>query len=135
MVADVEFLDLGHAGEGDDIACCQAVAGGDDEADGFGVDGSKVRTIQVNLLVKAEQIAPGTQQGEQPCLLVHYYDAENRQVGIEGMGPWLGSFAWQRFKSSLRVPPQAQMAVLLIGLNGATGRMSIDDVSLKASSR
>lgn len=31
------------------------------------------------------------------------------------------------------VPPKAREAVLRIGLNGATGTLSIDDVRLKAS--
>jgi protein-L-isoaspartate(D-aspartate) O-methyltransferase len=102
---------------------------------GFGINGSKVKKLRVSLWVQAEQIVPGEQSFERPFLAVHYYDTENRQVRIEGLGPWLGTLPWKRYRSDLDVPPQAHMAVLLIGMNGATGRMSVADISVKAIPR
>jgi len=91
----------------------------------FGVDGAKVKTLRLSLRIKAQKILPGG------SLAIHYYDAENRQVDVEEWGPFLGSFPWRRFVNDIPVHPKAKEAVLLIGLNGATGKMSIDDVSLK----
>jgi protein-L-isoaspartate(D-aspartate) O-methyltransferase len=101
----------------------------------FGVDGSKVEKLRISLWVKTVRVVP--QLIEQPFLFVFFVDADNRAVGPdpERIGPWLGSIPWQRFKSDLRVPPQAHMAVMLIGLNGATGSMSVDDVTIKAIPR
>jgi len=97
---------------------------------GIGVNGLRVKSLRLSLWVKAERAQVGEQPTELPGLVLHFYDGDSRQVGSSAVGPWLGSFRWKRFMAEAAVPPQAQVAILSIGLNGGTGSLSVDDVKL-----
>jgi protein-L-isoaspartate(D-aspartate) O-methyltransferase len=97
---------------------------------GIGVNGLRVKSLHVTIWVKAEDAHPGDQASELPGLVLHFYDSDSRYVGSSTVGPWLGSFHWRHVKAEARVPLQAQVAILSIGLNGGTGRLSVDDVKL-----
>ena len=60
---------------------------------------------------------------------------DGRIVGEGTLGPWRGSFAWKKTSTRIRVPPQAREAILRIGLLGATGEVSVDEVSLTVTKR
>jgi protein-L-isoaspartate(D-aspartate) O-methyltransferase len=97
---------------------------------GIALDGEQVRSLQVSLLVKLENARPGPVVHEQPALVIHFYDAERQPLGERFLGPWKGSFGWRRFAGELPVPEKTQEAILRVGLNGATGRMGVDDLRL-----
>lgn len=97
---------------------------------GIGVNGLRVKSLRVSLWVKAERAQAGDQPSELPGLALHFYDSESRPVGSSTVGPWLGSFRWKRITGEAKVPPQAQVAILSIGLNGGTGSLSVDDVKV-----
>ena len=65
-----------------------------------------------------------------PAVSLHFYDANHQPLGEHLLGPWLGSFAWKRVTAEVRVPPQTYEAVFRVGLNGATGRLCVDDIRL-----
>ena len=48
------------------------------------------------------------------------------------IGNFRGTFDWRAFEDKVRVPPQAREAILRIGLHGATGEISFDQVKLEA---
>jgi protein-L-isoaspartate(D-aspartate) O-methyltransferase len=97
---------------------------------GIGISGLRVKSVRITLWVKAERAQPGEQPTELPGLSLHFYDGDSRYVGRSAIKPWLGSFAWKRFTADVPVPPQAQVAIVSIGLNGGTGSVSVDDVKL-----
>jgi protein-L-isoaspartate(D-aspartate) O-methyltransferase len=99
----------------------------------FGVDGRTVRLLEVSLWVRGNQLRPGPTEGDQPKAIVEFYDANRAPVRHEGLGPWSGSFDWKRQSTRMRVPPTARLAVVGIGLFGATGQLALDDVQLTAS--
>jgi protein-L-isoaspartate(D-aspartate) O-methyltransferase len=102
----------------------------------LGIDGSRVRSLRISLMVKAEDAVGGVEKYERPGLVILFFDADNRKVGEGDLGPWLGTFAWRRFTApDIRVPKQTHMAMIQIGLRGATGRLSVDDVRLTPHSR
>src|SRR5205807_4133252 len=101
----------------------------------LGIDGAQVRSIRISLLVKLEGALPGTQAGEQPALAVSFFDSENQALKSEYVGPWRGTFNWKRFSREVKVPKETKMAMIQVGLRGATGRMSVDDVRLSSSAR
>lgn len=101
----------------------------------FAIDGSHVGRLKISLAVKLENARPGSAAHERPGLIVHFYDAERQPIGEEYLGPWGGSFGWKRVSGDLPVPANAQEAILRIGLNGATGRMGVDDVRMTALPR
>ena len=48
--------------------------------------------------------------------------------------PIFGTFDWTERKARLRVPPTARLAVMQIGLYGAIGEVSYDDIKVSAAS-
>jgi protein-L-isoaspartate(D-aspartate) O-methyltransferase len=99
------------------------------------LDGESIGSLQVSLLVMLENARPGPLTMERPALVIHFFDSERRPLGEQYLGPWQGSFGWKRFKGDLPVPREARDAIVRIGLNGATGRMGVDDVKLVARAR
>jgi protein-L-isoaspartate(D-aspartate) O-methyltransferase len=97
---------------------------------GIAVDGEHVRSLQVSLMVKLENAKPGPLAHEQPAFLIFFYDAERQPLGEHFLGPWKGSFKWRRVTGELPVPEKTQEAIVRVGLNGATGRMGVDDIQL-----
>jgi len=102
---------------------------------GFAVDGRKVRELDVSLYVKAEGIRPGQNVRQLPKLAITFYDENRATVSEAVMGPWRDTFDWRTEKVRLKVPARAREAILRIGLLGAVGKISFDDVRLRAVDR
>jgi protein-L-isoaspartate(D-aspartate) O-methyltransferase len=96
----------------------------------FGVDGRTVRQLVVSLWVRGSQLQAGQTERQQPKAIVEFYDSNRAPVGHAGLGPWSGSFGWTRQTTRVRVPPTTRLAVLGIGLFGATGQVAVDDVQV-----
>jgi protein-L-isoaspartate(D-aspartate) O-methyltransferase len=103
-------------------ARCQALQG-------FAVDGRQVKGLQVSLWVRGQDIRPIGREG-QPLLGILFYDENRALVGEEIVGPWRGTFPWQRQAAAIRVPLKAREAVIRIGLFGATGELSLDAIEV-----
>jgi protein-L-isoaspartate(D-aspartate) O-methyltransferase len=100
---------------------------------GFAVDGRKVKAINVSLYVRGRDLRRGPKAEDVPALAIIFYD-ENRSAAGRGIvGPWTGTFGWQRETKRIEVPPRAREAVLCIGMFGAVGEISFDDIELKAA--
>jgi protein-L-isoaspartate(D-aspartate) O-methyltransferase len=98
---------------------------------GMALDGSRIGALRISLMVKRENVAAGRESWEQPGLAVHFFDAQRRYLpNVGSMGPWTGRSDWQRQTAEIKVPPNAREAAIRVGLNGGTGRLSIDDVRL-----
>jgi protein-L-isoaspartate(D-aspartate) O-methyltransferase len=99
------------------------------------LDGKRVRALRLSFQVKADEARPGSQAHEVPAVSIHFFDVDHRPLGEQVLGPWVGTFYWRPFAAEVRVPPQTYEAVLRIGLNGATGRLSVDDLRLTPRAR
>lgn len=97
---------------------------------GFPIDGRKVAFVNLSLDVKVDEAKPGPQSFERPALYIHFYDSIRREVGSFQVGPWLRPQDWERDGRRFAVPVNAREAILRVGLNGATGKMSVDDIKL-----
>ncbi|HEV3449543.1 MAG TPA: hypothetical protein VG099_33205, partial [Gemmataceae bacterium] len=95
-----------------------------------GIDGSRVQKINISLWVRAD----GTTRG-QPSLRISFYDTNNHALGGHNIGPWVGTFRWKRASKEINVPKDAVMGMIQVGLRGATGRLSIDDVRMTYTAR
>ena len=95
-----------------------------------GIDGSRVQKVNLSLLVKAEGAGGGL-----PSLRISFYDGENRSLGNDNIGPWRGTFKWKRVAKEIKVPKDAVMGMIQVGLRGATGQLSIDDVRMSYTPR
>ncbi|MFP6765903.1 MAG: protein-L-isoaspartate(D-aspartate) O-methyltransferase [Planctomycetaceae bacterium] len=97
---------------------------------GLAIDGRKVAFVNISLDVNMEETQPGPKSFERPALYLHFYDSIRREVGSFRVGPWLRPQDWERDGRRFAVPVQAREAIIRVGLNGATGRMSIDNARL-----
>jgi protein-L-isoaspartate(D-aspartate) O-methyltransferase len=100
---------------------------------GFGVDGRKVAKLRLSFSVRGHDISPGQQPEQQPGAVITFYDDRRATVGevnvaLSGITP-----DWQpREEKTITVPLKAREAILRIGLLGATGEMSLDNLKLSA---
>jgi protein-L-isoaspartate(D-aspartate) O-methyltransferase len=99
---------------------------------GFAVDGREVSVLELTYWARANDIRPGSRPDEWPRIIVTFYDDRRAVVGQESTPPFVGSFAWQEKRAQLRVPLRAREAIIRIGLLGALGELSLDDISLSS---
>jgi protein-L-isoaspartate(D-aspartate) O-methyltransferase len=98
---------------------------------GFPVDGREVAHLELSASVRSDRVlmlpfdaSPG------PTLVVTFYDESRRDLGSQWIGPFRGTRPWQSVRKRIRVPFESREAILRIGLFGATGRISFDDVQM-----
>ncbi len=99
---------------------------------GFGVDGRRVRRLNVTLQVRGRDVRPGLSPRDLPALVITFYDDNRAALGEAGIGPWRGTFPWQMQSARIDVPGRARAAVVRIGLLGAVGEISFDAIRLEA---
>lgn len=95
------------------------------------LDGRVISTIQISLAVRGRKIHNSEETG-QAAVFLQFYDAERRLMPAQMLGPWDGSFEWKTVSKSIAIPENAREAILRVGLNGAVGRLSVDNVRLAA---
>ncbi|HID22940.1 MAG TPA: protein-L-isoaspartate(D-aspartate) O-methyltransferase, partial [Planctomycetaceae bacterium] len=102
---------------------------------GFAVDGRHVSGLDVSLWVRVHAVRPGRTSQEVPALALYFYDRIRRSIGWGAVGPWTRRSGWRRRSKTIRVPVEAREAIVRVGLNGAIGRIDIDDVQLRPALR
>ena len=102
---------------------------------GFGVDGRKVGRLDVSAWVRTTDVRPGQTRDMLPMIGVTFYDESRREVGQSWMGPWHGTSKWHRREKQIAVPIGAREGILRIGLFGAVGEASFDDVRMEPVAR
>ena len=119
------FVTFENAEPGRFAQCLQAMA----------LDGRKIASIMVAISVKGKQLRQGDNVDEQSALVINFFDADRKPIGMVHLGPWQGTFDWQEVSKELQVPPAAREAIMHIGLNGGLGSLSIDNIRLSAVQR
>lgn len=100
---------------------------------GGSIDGARIRSIQFACRYRTDGIRPGSQRHERAGASIHFYDAQRRVIGEETLGPWSGTTDWTDISRRFAVPQEAREFIVRIGLNGATGRLWVDEISLTLS--
>ncbi|MEM6798341.1 MAG: protein-L-isoaspartate(D-aspartate) O-methyltransferase [Planctomycetota bacterium] len=100
---------------------------------GFPVDGRKISELAIAFHVKGEGIRFGQTRKQWPLVVVTYYDDRRAAIDEAIVGPFQGSFDWTRKKAKLPVPLRARDAIIRIGLLGAIGEISFDDLQVSAA--
>jgi protein-L-isoaspartate(D-aspartate) O-methyltransferase len=98
---------------------------------GLALDGRQIRVVQISATVRGSQLRAGQTPEQLPVVSVVFYDQSRAIIGRNYIGPWRGTFDWQRKSGQVSVPPQTREAIVHLGLFGGTGVLDIDDVSLK----
>jgi protein-L-isoaspartate(D-aspartate) O-methyltransferase len=99
---------------------------------GFAVDGRQVQQIELTAWVKCQDVRAGRNNDELPVLLVSFYDPNRRTIGARWIGPFRDSQDWRRESEAIRVPRDAREGFVRLGMFGATGEISFDDVRVQA---
>jgi len=99
----------------------------------FGVDGRKVEAVVVGLWIRQESIGSGERLGDDPGLVVDFLGdpLQLRTVRRGSLGPWktVGR-EWTHVARRLPIPPETRLAILSVGLLGATGLLEVDNMTV-----
>jgi protein-L-isoaspartate(D-aspartate) O-methyltransferase len=95
----------------------------------MGIDGSRVGALKFELKYRADKIVDGSQPFEKAGLQVSFHNFR-RLMGDVIAIHCDGSSEWRTAAGKVDVPEDAREIVIRIGLNGATGKLLLDDVSL-----
>ncbi len=135
-VRQMKVVDAEHAPDGQRIAVfsndepgrgCRALQG-------FAIDGRKIHELEVSCMVKASNVSVGVAPDQLPQFAIIFLDENRAPAGHVAVGPWRGTFGWQKKTGKLKVPATAREAIVNIGLIGGTGEVSYDDIQMKVSS-
>ncbi|MFN5709550.1 MAG: protein-L-isoaspartate(D-aspartate) O-methyltransferase [Planctomycetota bacterium] len=99
---------------------------------GIAIDGRFVTKMRFGGRVRYRNVKPGLDDDDLPYLALSFYDKNRKEISTEYFGPFTGSQeSWKDLEKEIRVPVGAREAILRIGLFGATGSISFDDMVLK----
>ena len=99
---------------------------------GFAIDGRDVHELELNSMVRGRNIGAGPSPDQLPQFAIIFLDDSRAPIGQHvQIGPWRGTFGWQRKTGRIKVPVQAREGIVNIGLLGATGEVSYDDVQVR----
>jgi len=99
---------------------------------GFAVDGRKVVQLRLSAWVRGRDIRPGQNAKQLPTIVIAFYDENRLPVGEAVFSTWRGTFDWQSETRPLNVPQKAREAIMRIGLLGAVGEISFDEIKVTA---
>lgn len=102
---------------------------------GMAIDGRKIGSVAISLQVRVKDIRPGSEPIAKPMLAIHFYDQLRKEIDTQVVGPWLRDTDWDLVGGTVSVPEKAREAIIRIGLNGATGRLDVDDIKFRPKPR
>lgn len=102
---------------------------------GMAIDGRKIGSVSIALQVRVEKIRPGSESFQKPMFVIHFYDQNRKEIESLVIGPWLRDTDWDTVGGVIPVPKETREAIIRIGLNGATGRLDIDDIKFRPKPR
>lgn len=99
------------------------------------IDGTKVGTLQFRLRYKTDGVVSGVQSHESAALVIHFYDETRKNFENAVIGPWANTHDWTTAAKNIAVPIKAREMIVRIGLNGAAGKLWLDDISMTPKPR
>jgi len=98
---------------------------------GFAIDGRQVHQLELSAMVKTDKIEWGRALDERPQFGITLYDENRKELGNFLLGPYHGTSDWSRTSKVFDIPKNAREGLVRIGLFGAKGTISFDDVQMK----
>ncbi len=99
---------------------------------GVALDGRQVRRVRLSAEVKFANVKPGIDRDELPAVAIRFFDDQHSLLGTQWLGTFHGTHAWKQESRVFRVPTECREAIVSIGLFGATGGISFDQIQLQA---
>jgi protein-L-isoaspartate(D-aspartate) O-methyltransferase len=97
------------------------------------LDGRRVRRLDVSLWVKTSNCRAGLSAEQLPHLELVLFNEQRSMIGTRTLGPWRGSSGWAKKRLQVKVPREARLAGVAVGMSGATGQLSIDHLRIEAA--
>lgn len=98
---------------------------------GMAIDGRKIKAIRITLKVKGNEIQFGPKSFEKPGIVIHFYNKIRNPIHYKASPGWrVFEDGWETKVFTMLVPPDTRESIIQIGLNGASGKLAIDDVKL-----
>ena len=97
---------------------------------GFAIDGAVVRKLKISGFVRTQNVTKGQDNDEWPAITIQFFDAKRERLALNWIGPFRGTTAWLEKDKEFDVPINTKEAILSIGLFGALGRVSYDNIRI-----
>ena len=95
------------------------------------IDGSKIKELHVRVQYKTEDVKNGQEDFEVASIRFHFYDENRKNFDNHMIGPWTGTQDWTTVTNTIKVPIKAREMIVRIGLNGAVGKLWLDDLTIR----
>jgi protein-L-isoaspartate(D-aspartate) O-methyltransferase len=99
---------------------------------GVALDGRAVPRIRLSAMVKLENVQVGLARDELPGISIRFFNEQRSMLGTYFIGPFRGTRDWREEAGVFAVPKASRFAIVAVGLLGATGKASFDNVKLEA---
>ena len=97
---------------------------------GFAIDGAIVRKLKISAFVRTQNVTKGQASDEWPAITIQFYDDKRERLALNWVGPFRGTSAWSEREKEFDVPVNTKEAIISIGLFGAVGRVSFDNIRI-----
>jgi protein-L-isoaspartate(D-aspartate) O-methyltransferase len=98
---------------------------------GLALDGSRVPELEVTWSFTTDGIKPGADPREVAFIALHFFDAQRAPCGRAILGPLVDDEPeWKQRSERVVVPDACREAIVQAGLNGATGRLCLDGLTI-----
>ncbi len=98
-----------------------------------GVDGRKYAALNISLMLRATDVTRGRSVRELPRVDISFFDEIQAPCGASSAGPWYGTISWVTKQATVAIPPKAKVAVVAVGMFGATGELAVDNIQVKVT--
>ena len=99
------------------------------------IDGTKIGSLDIRFQYKTEEVKNGEEDFEVASVRIHFYDENRKNFDNQMIGPWTGTRNWTTVTNTIKVPKKAREMIVRIGLNGATGKLWLDDLTVNPRPR
>lgn len=97
---------------------------------GFAIDGREVGKLRLSFKIRGDGLRYGQNHQQWPFVVVTFYDDRRSALEDGVVGPFQGTFDWHREQAVIDVPLRTREAIIRIGLLGAVGELSLDDLQV-----
>lgn len=92
----------------------------------------KVSKVSLSAWIKLDNVIPGPESWNKVNIQVLFFDAKGNQLeGWPELGPWAGTFGWQKVGKNFYVPRGTVKAKVVFGIYNARGVAYFDNIELK----
>lgn len=98
----------------------------------LGIDGRLVRKLDVSVRVRVNQVKADPTSKRQASVAISFFDEGRSPIRTEVLGPWSGTMDWIEHTQQIGISSRCRLAVVAVGMFGAVGQFSLDDLSIRA---